>query len=190
MLDSLQKLGKHLEKDLDFFDSLIKYPTKGRKGKEQYLVRVIFDLDEKRVIADPIIYQQELAKEYLWVGNTFSGSREKVARLTTNNLRKYLMVESTDSGEADKTQWKFVENNLIINTLTLIDKFRQKGLSTPKIDKLGEILSELKETFIKNGGTVVFENELHVNPVENTFYLLSGYAFNTYIHLSRGGFGD
>jgi CRISPR-associated protein Csh1 len=158
MLDSLQKLGKHLEKNLDLLDSLIKYLTKGRKGKEQYLVRVIFDLDEKRVIADPIIYQQELAKEYLWVGNTFSASREKVARLTTNNLRKYLMVESTDSGEADKTQWKFVENNLIFNTLTLIDEFRQKGLSTPKIDKLGEILSELKETFIKNGGTVVFEN--------------------------------
>jgi len=158
MLDSLQKLGKHLEKDLDFFDSLIKYPTKGRKGKEQYLVRVIFDLDEKRVIADPIIYQQELAKEYLWVGNTFSASREKVARLTTNDFRKYLMVESTDSGEADKTRWKFVEDNLISNTLTLIDEFRQKGLSTPKIDELGEILSELKETFIKNGGAVVFEN--------------------------------
>jgi CRISPR-associated protein Csh1 len=147
-------LGKHLEKKLDFFDSFIEDPNRGRKDKEQYLVRVVFDLDEKKVIADPIKYHGELAKEYLWVGHTFSASREKVARLTTNNLglRKYLMVEST------KTQWRFVKDNLISNTLTKIEKFRQQGRSTSKIDELGEILSELEGTFIKGVGTVVFED--------------------------------
>jgi CRISPR-associated protein Csh1 len=160
VLDSLQKLGKQQ----DFFDSLIKDPTRGRKKKEdgkekeQYLIRVVFDLDEKKVIADPIKYQRELAKEYLWVGHTFRASRETKARLTTNNLRKYLMVESTDSGKADKTEWRFVEDNLISNVLTSVQKLRQEGRSTNKLDELGEILSELKKTFIEGGGTMVFEN--------------------------------
>jgi CRISPR-associated protein Csh1 len=151
VLDSLQRLGKQL----DFFDNIIKNPNV-REGEERYLVRVVFDLDEKKVSADPRKYQQELAKEYLWIGNTFRAAREKVARLTTDNL-KYLM-ESTDSGKADKTQWRFVEENLISNTLTLIYDFRQKGLSTSKMEELGEILSELERTFIKGSGTVVFEN--------------------------------
>jgi CRISPR-associated protein Csh1 len=152
VLDSLQKLGKQL----DFFDNIIKYPNV-REGEERYLVRVVFDLDEKKVTADPRKYQRELAKEYLWVGNTFRAAREKAARLTTDNLKKYLM-ESTDNGEADKTQWRFVKENLISNTLALVQMFRQKGLSTSKIDELGKILSELEGTFIKGGGSVVFEN--------------------------------
>jgi hypothetical protein len=68
------------------------------------------------------------------------------------------MVESTGSGKADKTEWRFVEDNLISNVLTSVQKLRQEGRSTNKLDELGEILSELKKTFIEGGGTMVFEN--------------------------------
>jgi CRISPR-associated protein Csh1 len=153
VLDSLQKLGKQL----DFFDNIIKYP-KVREGEERYLVRIVFDLDEKKVAIDLRKYQRELAREYLFVGNTFRAARENVARLTTDNL-KYLM-ENLDSEESDGNRWRFVKNNLISNTRIQIQMLRQKGLSTSKLEELDKILSEVEESFIKDGGNIAFEKDL------------------------------
>jgi CRISPR-associated protein Csh1 len=146
-----------LGKNLDFFESIIKYP-KVREGEERYLVRIVFDLDEKKVTMDLRKYQRELAKGYLYVGNTFRAARENVARLTTDNL-KYLM-ERTDSEEAGGAQWRFIKNNLVSNTRALIQMLRQKSLPTSKIDELDKILSEVEKTFIKDSRNMVFEKDL------------------------------
>jgi len=152
MIDSLQNLGIHG----DLLDSLIKYIEDAKKQGEQYLVKVVFNLDVKRIHMDWMKYQRELAKEYLFIGNTFGAAREKVARLTTNDL-KYLMVKVDK--ESERPLWRFdEENNVISNVRANIRQLREKNLTNINIDKLDEILEEIEATFIRNGGNVMVEN--------------------------------
>ncbi len=132
MLDTLRLLGSHG----DLLDALIKYPSVPERGREKYVVRVIFDLDEKEVTVDRIRYQQELARVYAFVGNTFAAAREKVARLTTDKV-EYLAERADD--------------NLISNTRAKIKQIRQNTLSNDRIDELDKILAEIETEFIKGG---------------------------------------
>jgi CRISPR-associated protein Csh1 len=81
---------------------------------------------------------------------------------------------------------------------SVLDKVDFNGMKTEKVVTLSnQILKSLRDYRIldKSNESVYYHavkllnkhrDWLRVNPVENAFYLLSGYAFNTYIHLSRG----
>jgi CRISPR-associated protein Csh1 len=100
-------------------------------------------------------------------------------------------------GEVGKAQYDKRDEKIPI-----LEKIDFNGMKAEKVMRLcNQILKSLRDYRLLNESNQriycyakkLLErhlNELHVNPVENTFYLLSGYAFNTYIHLSRGGSGD
>jgi CRISPR-associated protein Csh1 len=100
-------------------------------------------------------------------------------------------------GEVGKAQYGKGDKKI-----SILEKIDFNGMKAEKVLRLcNQILKALRDYRLLNASNQriycyakrLLEkhlNELHVNPVENTFYLLSGYAFNTYIHLSRGGSGD
>jgi len=132
MLDSLVVLGRQLVRDgAKALDPYIK-PTRRARG-ELYLVRVIFDVDKDRIISDPLKCTEELAKQYLWVGNTLAASRERVARLTTDNVN-YL----TDP-----------ENNLIANMRAAIRDLRRIQPCSSSVDELDQFLARIQARFLE-----------------------------------------
>jgi len=116
--------------------------TVAMKRKEQYLAKVIFDLDEKQIKIDPVRYSQQLEEEYKWKGHTFSASREPVQRLTVSNI-KYLT--GGPKGEI-----------CIINIRKRIDRLNN-NLKTQNIIELYEQLRLIEDTFYREGTEKVLQ---------------------------------
>jgi CRISPR-associated protein Csh1 len=100
-------------------------------------------------------------------------------------------------GEVGKAQYdKGDEKKSILNKIDF------NGMKVEKVITLSnQILKSLRDYRLLNASNERIYyyaikllnkrlNELRVNPVENAFYLLSGYAFSTYIRLSGGGSRD
>ncbi|MEM2910799.1 MAG: TIGR02556 family CRISPR-associated protein [Nitrososphaerota archaeon] len=130
MLESLRKLGQLAQEA--GLEGYIKTPArKSRKSSkdEKYLIKVIFDVDRGEVVAEPMLYTEELKKRYLYVGHTQRASREPVARLTVENI-KYL----------------FGSNNLITNVRK---KIREMGRKiSEELRELDRDLAVIEEKFI------------------------------------------
>lgn len=79
MLDSILLIGKNNRNDwLKMFTKSIKEENK----KENILVNIIFDLDNKKVEFEPKKLDEEVAKEYRYINKTFRAAREQLPRLT------------------------------------------------------------------------------------------------------------
>ncbi len=92
MLDSLKIIG---EKNLDYWlDYMIKYDKVSSSNKKTHLIRIIFDIDNKRIDFDWKEIQESVLKKYKWIGHTFSASRENVMRLTFDNLKYLNSIEN------------------------------------------------------------------------------------------------
>ncbi len=131
VLESLLSIGKYVLETSDPIDLMIKDidPIKGSKSskKEPVLIRIIFDLDNNNYKIDYKKLEQQVAKEYRWIGSTFSASREPIRRLTFDNL-DYLYKKG---------------NTVIENIIKEIEE-------TDKVDSLNElynILIDIREKF-------------------------------------------
>ncbi len=92
VLESLLSIGKYILENYDPIDDLMINSFK----KESVLIRIIFDLDKNNCDIDYKRLEQNVAREYRWIGNTFSASREPIRRLTFNEL-DYLYREGNSS---------------------------------------------------------------------------------------------
>lgn len=130
MLDSIAKLGEELldeSPDL-FLKSLVKYKKKP-KG-ESTLLRIVFDVANKKIKTDELKLNESRCEEYLWIGNTFSKAREPVLRLTSDEL-KYLL----GPGEG------------IDGVATAIEKFPKELSGKGSLEQLLRHLNMIKENF-------------------------------------------
>ncbi|MEM3156969.1 MAG: type I-B CRISPR-associated protein Cas8b/Csh1 [Nitrososphaerota archaeon] len=130
MLDSLKWLGKMLAQDEPFLP--IK-PVPRRKGKkDEYLVKIIFDMDRRKVIADPITLTDEVVKQYRWIGRIQRAAKEPVCRLTIDDV-KYI---------------KQKKNNLVINIRQKIRELQESGMISKEIKTLDNYLAKIEKSFL------------------------------------------
>lgn len=130
VLDSLKRIGQISEEE-----GLTRHakPVFRKKGKEQYIIKLIFNFDQKRILAEPIKYSDELAREYRWIGHTQRAAREPVERLTIRDI-KYVREH---------------EKNVIHNIRRKIVQLKKRGISKD-IERLDDILADIEGTFIKS----------------------------------------
>ncbi len=139
MLDSLKWLGSMLAQEEPYLP--IK-PVPKRKGKsDEYLVRIIFDMDKGEVMADPIALTDVIVKQYRWIGRIKRAAREPVARLTIDDI-KYI---------------KEKKNNVITNLRQKILELSQAGSISEEIKILDKYLAEIEDQFLskENLGTLI-----------------------------------
>ncbi len=143
MLDSLKWLGEMLAQEEPFLP--IK-PVPKRKGRnDEYLVRIIFDMDKGKVEADPIALTDEVVKQYHWIGRIQRAAREPVSRLTIDDI-KYI---------------KQRKNNLIINMRQRIRELQESGTVSENIKILDEHLAKIENKFLsKKDFDVFIEKEI------------------------------
>jgi CRISPR-associated protein Csh1 len=84
MLESLRQIGE-LYRDKP---SILSEPIRRNFKKEPVILQIIFDLDNNKVYYQDRKYQPKLVEDYMWIGHTFSATRERIARLTFTD-RKY-----------------------------------------------------------------------------------------------------
>jgi len=132
MLDSLKWLGERLTRSRT--EKLLQVMVKPlrRKMANAHLLKIIFDVDEKKVRVESEQLTGGALKEYLWIGNTFAAAREPIARLTTDNL-KYIIDR---------------KNNLISNTRKAA---QDRSGESDAIAELEHRLALIEETFVKDG---------------------------------------
>ena|GEM_PF-3039119 len=83
MLESIRQIGENnLNKAMDLF---IKEVNRNNK-KQNIIVLIIFDNND--IYTEYRILDDNVAKEYNWIGNTFAASRESIRRLTTDKIEK------------------------------------------------------------------------------------------------------
>jgi len=83
LLESIRQIGENnLNKAMDLF---IKEVNRNNK-KQNIIVLIIFDNND--IYTEYRILDDNVAKEYNWIGNTFAASRESIRRLTTDKIEK------------------------------------------------------------------------------------------------------
>jgi len=131
MFESIRNIGEALLQQGTFsFDIATLRVGKKKEGKEPLLVRIIFDLDNKRLDCDPYLKcDEKRLKEFLWVGN--AKARKPQLVLTTNNP-EYLLNPSR------KNKWAIGQ---------ILEKINEKKIKDNEIIELCSILREIKRTF-------------------------------------------
>lgn len=146
MLKSLKDIGEVVLSSGEDELEIAKIKRRGRKkGGENYLVKIIFDLDNGILDYDcSFKCDESKAREYLWVGNAVGKKHQMV--LTTDKP-KYLLDPT------DPTKWSIGE---------IINKINEKGFSDYDIRSLQRLLINIKEKFFPKGENLVqeFENLL------------------------------
>lgn len=125
MLDSIYLIGKNNSDKI--IEELIKPLNLGKSKKEDILLIIIFNLDNGKVEFCPKELDGQVAKEYKWIGNTFSAAREPIARLTIDNI-KYLYEDE--------------KNNIIYNIRNKIKNIKEN--SGIYLQELDDILSDVE----------------------------------------------
>jgi len=114
-----------------------------------------------------------------------------------NDLRKGLFLLGYLVGEVGTAQWKKGDEKK-----SILDRLDYKGMGKERVMELAvSILKSLRDYRLLNSSNEKIYyymkalldrcvDGLVKDPLENVFYILSGYSFATYSHIRRGGGGE
>lgn len=135
LLGCIQEIGRVVEsEDKDTIEKLIQKIPKAKKGKTKIIVRINFNMSDdliEMIKSEPgDIDDLELAKAYVWVGNSRANSDQW--SLTTNTLR-YLLGNSLFNlvGKTEKSGILYQALNNIISKFYLTDTTKLVGKNSP-----------------------------------------------------------
>jgi CRISPR-associated protein Csh1 len=143
VLECIQEIGRVVESEnKDTIEKVLKNIPKAKKGKTRIIVKINFNVidDLIEIIKNEPgdIEDLELAKEYVWVGNSKANSEQW--SLTTNTLR-YILGNSLFNlvGKIDKSSVLYKDLNDITSKFYLTDTTKSTGKNSPCLLNLAKV---------------------------------------------------
>jgi CRISPR-associated protein Csh1 len=163
MLESILKIGENnINNAMDLFIKEVS----GSNKKENIMVLIIFDIDNNGISTDYRRLDNNIAKEYNWIGNTFAASRERIRRLTTDKIEKINTGEIIDNmlksiqtlkelnmNDNDLQNLQILENK--INEIKTNIKQPIKDLLNAKLEQYKKYNIVLYTICIKENGKII-----------------------------------
>ena len=187
MIESLLLIGSSIKKDEIIYQMIESPPNKNKGKKKNVMMNIIFDLDKNSVDFDLITLDEEVAKKYRWIGNTFRAARESVARLTFSDT-KYLydkdgknIISNIRKAIKEIKSIEEIESRDLMELDILLEQIEKKFDLQNVRSKVEKEIESKKEDYNINLFTISIKNtvELATREFYDTFlYLYMKYPYN------------